>query len=218
MKQSLLAGSICGLLVLPLGAPASEHTAQRQTTLSATTETIPGRYLMLPVCGGDAQRVVSAHTLVDTRVKAHQAHDRETVNALVMDTKTQKIAYQEIAYAVPTHPDSHRLATLSWNQVQSNRTDGKVGLSGKAEDFTPESHLELTQRRSMPIAILMKEEEEARDPMPMDYSDAGVGMTPYAHPPQMGQTKQEEESEPGVGLTPYSHPPLEHDDEGGDDE
>lgn len=212
MKQSLLAGSICGLLLLPLGVPASEHTAQRQSTLSATTETIPGRYLMLPVCCGDAQRVVSAHTLVDTRVKAHQAHDRGTVNALVMDTKTQ-----EIAYAVPTHPDSHRLATLSWNQVQSNRTDGKVRLSGKAEDFTLESHLELTQRRSMPIAILMKE-EEARDPMPTDYSDAGVGMTPYAHPPQMRQTKQEEESDPGVGLTPYSHPPLEHDDEGGDDE
>jgi sporulation protein YlmC with PRC-barrel domain len=209
MKRSLVTMLICGLPLLPLGVIAAENPARGQTNNSPTKDTIPTRYIILPFPGYDSRQSMSTHTLVDATVKDRQGTYIGTVDNLIMDVKTGKVVS-----AVLNFPDSDRSVPVPWGSFQVNRTGGKVWLSGKAEDLLPELNPKLTRKQFSPIAKLMKEVETVRDSMPTNYSGTGVGMTPYAHPPQMGETTQDGHSDPGVGLTPYSHSPLSYDDDG----
>lgn len=182
MKRLLSITLVAGLVLVPLTALAAAKTAPGQTNMVPKVE-IPKNYLILPVPRGDLAEVKAKNTLLDAAVKDEEGKNIGTIDNLIVDTKTGKIAY-----AVVELSDTDRLVPVPWNSLSVDRSNGKVQLNGMAADLRPYLNQKLLEDQSPSMTEIMKEVKEVRKSIPADRSGLGITERPSAAGP-MGEAK-----------------------------
>ncbi len=120
-------------------------------TQNATTE----EYAVMPIGGGltDAKD----RDLIGSKIKNPQGENLGTLENLIVDTKTGKIAYGVISL-----PEKEHMMPVQWSAFKVNREKGEVVLNVKLDQLQPAVEATDAKDKSPSVQKLVKDIERTR--------------------------------------------------------
>lgn len=133
---------VISIATLPFAgiAFAEEHKSGQQSGKQATTPgsldmapgqgATPDEYAVMPIGGG--LKELEGHDLAGSKVKNAQGKEIGTLEKLIIDTKSGKVAY-----GVLSLPEQEHMLPVQWSAFKVNRESGQVVLNAQLDQLQP---------------------------------------------------------------------------------
>jgi sporulation protein YlmC with PRC-barrel domain len=153
--------------------PSGQHETPRSQSdaldMTRTQDPTPNDYAILPLARGKKQ-MVEDHNLLGGDVKGKDGKPIGELKQLIMDTKTNKIAYGVVKFS-----DTNEMWPLHWKSFKVNKESGEVSLNLTREQLRSKTSLDDAKDLSPDIKKMVKDMQKGMgDPT---VNDEGIGVT-----------------------------------------
>lgn len=219
MKRTLSMAAVAGLLIstsamaetgqvqpsMPSGHDESMKSQSKALDMTKTQDPTPSEYAVLPLARGQKQ-MVGDHNLLGGDVKGKDGKSIGELEQLIMDTRTNKIAYGVVHFS-----DTNEMWPLHWKSFKVNEKSGEVSLNLTREQLRSRSSLDDAKDLSPDVKKMVKDMQKnmgnsAASPEDRNRGKAGINSGGQVIAPDAG----EQAGKPGTIFGgPASLPPGE---------
>jgi sporulation protein YlmC with PRC-barrel domain len=186
MKRTLSMAAIAGLLIstsamaetgqaqpsMPSGHGESKESQSKALDMTKTQDPTPSEYAILPLARGQ-KKMVGDHNLLGGDVKGKDGKSLGSLEQLIMDTKTNKIAYGVVHFS-----DTNEMWPLHWKSFKVNEESGEVSLNLTREQLRSRSSLDDAKDLSPDVKKMVKDMQKNMGDATINQEGIGVTKTP----------------------------------------
>lgn len=195
-KRTLSMAAIAGLLMgigamaetgqmkpsMPTGPHETQQSQSKALDMTKTPDTTPSEYAILPLARGQKKKVEN-HNLLGGDVKGKDGKPIGQLEQLIMDTKTNKIAYGVVKFS-----DTSEIWPLHWKSFKVNEDSGEVSLNLTREELRSKTSLDDAKDLSPDVKKMVKDMQKNMGDSTINQEGIGVTKTP-AGAGSMGEDK-----------------------------
>jgi sporulation protein YlmC with PRC-barrel domain len=167
---------------MPSGTGETQQSQSSALDMTKTSDPTPSEYAVLPLARGQ-KKMVEDHNLLGGDVKGKDGKPIGSLEQLIMDTKTNKIAYGVVKFS-----DTNEMWPLHWKSFKVNEESGEVSLNLTREQVRSKSGIDDAKDLSPDVKKIVKDMQKNMGDSTINQEGIGVTKTP-AGAGSMGEDK-----------------------------
>lgn len=157
---------------MPSGQSETQKSQSDALDMTRTQDPTPHEYSVLPLARGQKKQVEN-HSLLGGDVKGKDGKPIGELEQLIMDTKTNKIAYGVVRFS-----DTNEMWPLHWKSFKVNEDSGEVSLNLTRDQLRSKSSLDDAKDLSPDIKKMVKDMQKNMGDSTVNEGGIGVTKTP----------------------------------------